>query len=114
MPEPDDSPPWQRPGAVRRDCEPHRGPGLCLLDSAALVCGAVSLCAVVPLTLAVPLAGVAIVLARADLALMRQGRMDPDGQEATENALEIAAGALLLSALALALGLGLLVTCWVR
>ena len=31
-PEPcDDDRPWERPGAVRRDCEPHRGEMLLLL-----------------------------------------------------------------------------------
>jgi hypothetical protein len=29
-----DDRPWDRPGAVRRDCEPHRGPALRLLGGA--------------------------------------------------------------------------------
>jgi hypothetical protein len=93
--------PWQLPGAVRRDCEPHRGPLVRRVGHAAFVLSL--LLAVTPLVLLpgvplmgagefpewgvplFPLAGVlpslaAWALARHDLALMRQGLMDPAGE----------------------------------
>src|SRR5262249_10530030 len=49
---PDDADPrpWERPGAVRRDCEPDRGQTLLLLGCSALVLGVVGLC-ILPLAL---------------------------------------------------------------
>ena|SRR5579884_3052211 len=41
--EPDDVPPWQQAGAVRRDCDPHRGHWLILLARLALGFTAVAL-----------------------------------------------------------------------
>jgi hypothetical protein len=35
--------PWEQPGAVRRDCEPHRGRLLAALGRAALVCACLGL-----------------------------------------------------------------------
>jgi hypothetical protein len=77
--------PWEQPGAVRRDCEPHRGELLRWLGGIALV-------ATIFGTLIVP-AGVALALglavwltARRDAALMGQGRMDPRGLPDTQAA----------------------------
>jgi len=39
-----DDRPWERPGAVRRDCQPHRAPLLLALADASLLLGALSLC----------------------------------------------------------------------
>jgi hypothetical protein len=36
--------PWEQPGAVRRDCSPHRAGLLRALGTAARVCGLLSLC----------------------------------------------------------------------
>jgi hypothetical protein len=104
--EPDDGQrPWERPGAVRRDCEPHRALLLGLLARAGLPLMVVSAALNVCVLPAVALGGVfpavpflAAVLATAatwglagclwwachrDLALMRAGRMDPEGRRAT-------------------------------
>jgi hypothetical protein len=81
----DDLHPWDRAGAVRRDCEPHRGHLLLVLGYAGAACGLLS-CLFLPGIGAVVL-GVAVeAMARADLAKMRQGRMDPAGKAATERA----------------------------
>jgi hypothetical protein len=106
--QPEDGPrPWERPGAVRRDCEPHRALLLGLLARAGLplmvVSSALNVC--VPPAIAVGVGGVvapvlflAAVLPTAatwglagglwwachrDLALMRDGRVDPEGRRAT-------------------------------
>jgi hypothetical protein len=94
------APPWERPGAFRRDCEPHRGPLVLSLGVAALYLSAYLAAAPLALQPALPwlpgrplpawclplfpLAGfllslAAWALARHDLALMRRGRMDPAG-----------------------------------
>jgi hypothetical protein len=98
-------PPWQLPGAVRRDCEPHRGP---LVQGACRTASALScLLAFAPLYLLpglfvtrwwpqllwgvplLPLVGflaslAAWAVARHDLALIRAGRMDPAGRPGAE------------------------------
>jgi hypothetical protein len=101
----DDPRPWERPGAVRRDCEPHRALLLGLLARAGLplmaVSAALNVCvppavalggviAAVPFLAAVLATGATWVLAgglwwacHRDLALMWDGRMDPEGRRAT-------------------------------
>jgi hypothetical protein len=74
--------PWERPGAVRRDCEPHRGQWLILLGIIGLLCG-----------IALPPLGVALALltqrlANADLARMDARLLDPAGRPATSSALQ--------------------------
>ncbi len=97
-------PPWELPGAVRRDCEPHRGDLLLRLSMLTLCLAA----AVIPALLAWPL-GVAVwVMARHDLALMRLGGMDPAGQADTR-----AAQLLVLIAALLPLGQWAMVACLV-
>jgi hypothetical protein len=79
-------PPWQLPGAIRRDCEPHRGPLLRRLGVLAVwldLLGVLFPPAVLP---ALPL-GVAVwVMARRDLAGMRLGLVDPGGEADTRQA----------------------------
>jgi hypothetical protein len=90
--------PWEEPGAVRRDCEPHRGAWLLLLAWVALFC---ALCVtlfnglnVVALVfgfivyglpqlltlVGLPLGAAAWIMARRDLIQMRAGVMDPAGE----------------------------------
>src|SRR5690348_2510613 len=101
--------PWEGPGAVRRDCEPHRGPLLGVLGGLALLCALLSpalLCLVppplglegfVPSWLAgVALGGVVFTLARRDLRRMAAGLMDPEGEAATEGARNRAFGAVVV------------------
>jgi hypothetical protein len=121
--------PWEEPGVVRRDCEPHRGPALRLLARAGLAVGglAAALAGLTPLGLAyaphdpacfavaaaaAALAAAAWALAggvwwgcRRDLALMRAGRMDPSGRARTAGARLVAAAVLALPPVGLAAGL---------
>ena len=98
-PEADDPRPWQEPGAVRRDCEPHRGE---------MLRGLGILSVVMPFTalLVSPLigfiAGVALgltvwVLAGRDLARMDAGQMDPDGRRLTRSARRLGLAGVLVS-----------------
>jgi hypothetical protein len=91
LPEPagwdDDDRPWERFGALRRDCAPHRGPHLRALGLVALVLGFLAICCP-PLSLlallpAVGLGLTASVLAGRDLRAMEEGRMDSGGLRAT-------------------------------
>ncbi|MBL8796645.1 MAG: hypothetical protein JNM56_22275 [Planctomycetia bacterium] len=81
--------PWeQQGGGVRRDCEPHRG-------AMVLTFGIISIC-VSPIgyccgVLGIVFAGIglglgipAIIMGKNDLAKMRQGTMDPQGQGQTQ------------------------------
>jgi hypothetical protein len=78
--------PWERPGAVRRDCEPGRGGWLLLLSGAALACSFSAICLAVPALVGLPL-GVAVwSMAGHDLARMRAGLLDPAGRAAAEEA----------------------------
>jgi hypothetical protein len=101
--------PWERPGAVRRDYQSHRGALLACLGTAGL------LGAFVPgLGFAVvPVSVLVWVLARRDLAEMHAGRTDPAGlgpvREAHEYALAGLAVTAVYAAVAL-LGLGALWT----
>jgi hypothetical protein len=131
-PEPDaddDVRPWERPGALRRDMEPHRGPALRLLARAGLGLGALSaaLNGLAPLGLAyarhdpaTPAVGAtALALAAGawalaggvwwasgrDLDLMGAGRMDPAGRAQTAGARLVAAADMALPLVGLAAGL---------
>jgi hypothetical protein len=78
--------PWEQPGAVRRDCEPHRASWLWALGTAALGCGIASL--VLPLLAP---AGLAFGLlaaqgSKADVSQIDAGLMDPAGREDTRRA----------------------------
>ena len=122
-PEADADPrPWEQPGAVRRDAEPHRGPALRLLSAAgaaagalaallaALACAAGARAPAGLFAFAAAAALAALVLggevcraARRDLARMAKGLTDRGGQGPTEVAEALAALGLLLGLVALAL-----------
>jgi hypothetical protein len=101
-----DRPPWEQPGAVRRDCEPDRGTTLLWLGrvSVGLVVGAFLL-GVVALAAAAPIAVAVLVMASRDRAKMRAGTMDPRGEWLTRKGARYATGTLVLAALVL-LGVG--------
>ena len=112
-PDPDaaEARPWEQPGVVRRDCEPHRGGMLRGL-------GIVSLILPLAFLLLSPLlgfvAGVSLgltvwVLAGRDLAKMDAGLMDSDGRRATKSARRLGLAGVLVSLGILILGV-LLVT----
>jgi hypothetical protein len=77
--DPDDSRPWEQPGAVRRDVEPHRGGFLLLLARVALVLAACCFCFAPFLLVALPFTAVAFTLAHRDLKRMEAGIGDPAG-----------------------------------
>jgi hypothetical protein len=78
--------PWEQPGAVRRDCLPHRAPLLRLLGLTGLLLGVLALL-VIPAILAVGL-GIAVnELGKRDLARMAAGSMDPSGAADTRRAM---------------------------
>src|SRR5687768_3781355 len=72
--------PWEIPGNVRRDCDPHRGLLLMALGATALVFGFASVLLVFPALVAFPLGLVTARMARHDLMQMRLGSMDPEGR----------------------------------
>ncbi|HZT80831.1 MAG TPA: hypothetical protein VFA26_11435 [Gemmataceae bacterium] len=88
----DSRPPWERPGFVRRDCEPHRAGPLALLATVALIFGILSLCVCLPALIALPMGLGVYAAARRDLALMQAGQMDPDGSARTQTARDMALG----------------------
>jgi hypothetical protein len=90
-------PPWELPGAFRCDCEPHRAFILRLWGRVALMAGFLSIFLYLPALAALPAGAAVYVLARQDLARMRAGLMDPQGENATWAAMGEAAGAVLLS-----------------
>ncbi len=88
--------PWERRGATRRDCLPHRGNWLVLLASLALVLAVSSLCLLATGLVAAPFGWAVGRAARQDLDCMAAGRMDPDGRAETREAMYLAQLALAL------------------
>jgi hypothetical protein len=106
----DEVPPWERPGAVRRDYEDHRGPLLLVLGVYSTLCGyggllihltvliggldpscpvglhVVALFLATPVLIGLPCGLLAYGLARGDLARIRSGFIDPSGERATARA----------------------------
>jgi hypothetical protein len=105
-----DVPPWEEPGAVRRDCEPHRGPFLYHLASIGFVAAALSLICPLFAVISVPFLLVLRALAGRDLRLMDAGRMDPGGWKLTEGVRKAATRYLLIPVLGLVLWGGVVFT----
>jgi hypothetical protein len=76
-------PPWEQPGAVRRDCEPHRGDLLRVVGILSLWLGWLSFCFFPLSWLVVPVGLATWAVAPRDLLEMRAGRMDPQGEVET-------------------------------
>jgi hypothetical protein len=95
----DEEPPWQRRGAMRLDCEPHRGGLVRLLGTASLVLGVLALCGGVTGLVGLPMGVVAWKMAREDLAKMRAGLMDWHGEPKTRQGGDMAVFGVLLSLL---------------
>jgi hypothetical protein len=120
-PEADADPrPWEEPGAVRRDYEPHRATWLLGLGLAAFFLGWLSFVAVaIPLlfgkspavflaslpcaALGGSLGGAGLRVAGRDLAAIRTGQMDPEGRQTTAAGRLFAAAGLGLAVLGAAL-----------
>lgn len=95
--------PWEQPGAVRRDCEPHRGELLAKLAAVSQYAGAISINSCQPALLAFPLGVTVWLLARHDLKQMRRGTVDPTRRDLAEAARRDALYGMGLSAAPLAL-----------
>jgi hypothetical protein len=99
----EDGRPWEWPGAVRRDCAPHRGRLLRVLGGVSLVCGFLALTLGVPGVVGLPLSVTVLVLAGRDQGRMLQGLLDPFGWTETEKAGSLALRGLFLSIVGLLL-----------
>jgi hypothetical protein len=89
--------PWELPGNIRRDCDPHRALLLSLLAVVSFSCGFFSVFLVVPALIAVPLGLAVRRMSEHDLHEMRWGRMDPEGRARTLLAQVWAGGGILFS-----------------
>ena len=78
-----DDRPWERRGAVRRDCESHRGGLLLTLGDASLLLGALSLPLGFLALMGLGLGVAAWALASRDLRRMQARVMDPGGLSGT-------------------------------
>jgi hypothetical protein len=76
----EDKRPWEQPGAVRRDCQPHRGNMLILLGAVGATVGALGIVLFVPAVVALVVGIITYREAKRDLAEMKAGRMDPGGR----------------------------------
>jgi hypothetical protein len=76
--------PWERPGAVRRDCQVHRGGLIYLLGAGSVLFGfgAIFTAGITALT-GLPLGLAACILGRRDLREMSARLMDPEGRKWT-------------------------------
>jgi hypothetical protein len=111
-----DDRPWERPGEVRRDCEPHRGAFLQTLGALSAVPGTLAVGCFFALPVSMPaamlalgLGGTAWFLARRDLREMQGGHRDPGGRRATVKGSAFGAVGVLLGCLSLLGALALLV-----
>src|SRR5262249_26596186 len=71
---------WERRGAVRRDCEPHRGGLILTLGIVGLVASFLHILAIVGL----PLSIAAWSMAQTDIKQIEAGQMDPQGLSNTQ------------------------------
>ncbi len=104
--------PWEQPGGLRRDAEPHRGELLVLLAHLSQVCGLASLFVGVPALVGLPLAFAVRRAARRDVAGMTAGLLDVRGRATTERARDLATRGLVLNGGGCLLGLLYLLMWW--
>jgi hypothetical protein len=84
----DEDRPWEQEGAMRLDCEPHRGDFVRFLGRVSLAFGIGACCCAVTGLLALPTGIIAWLMARADLAKMRRGLMDRGGERKTRQGMD--------------------------
>ena len=89
--------PWEQPGAVRRDCEPHRATLLYQLSDLEEGFGYTALLLGLPALAGIPFGVWVGMQARRDLKLMHAGCMLPEGEAQTRRALAKATKGLRLS-----------------
>jgi predicted Zn finger-like uncharacterized protein len=111
----DEARPWERRSRrpVRRDCEPHRGSLVLVLGIVSVVVAPMVMCCYI-LGPVFPLVGLAIgipawVLGRRDLAKMKQGIMDPEGEGTTQGGMICGIIGTILNALGVLFGLVMVV-----
>ena len=113
---PEEERPWEEPGAVRRDCAPHRGPLLQTLGTVSVVCGFLSWCLFFPGLVGLPLGAGVSVLAWRDLKGMEAGLTDPTGRAQVEQARDLGVCGALLSifgwAISLLFGWAIILGLW--
>ena len=97
----EDDRPWEAPGAVRRDCVPHRAGILLPLGVAACVLGLLSGFFLLTAPIAISLGAIVRSLSRRDLASIRAGLMDPAAAPNLRTASVLGAGAIAASVPAL-------------
>ncbi|HEV3260508.1 MAG TPA: hypothetical protein VG013_26875 [Gemmataceae bacterium] len=85
-----DDRPWEQPGCVRRDCQPHRAALLLFLGRVTLGCGILSFVLLFPSLVGLALSIAVGVMARKDLHAIHAGSMDPEGLVQTLIARELA------------------------
>lgn len=107
----DELEPWERPGAVRRDCEPHRGELLARLADLAFILSVCSIFVCVPTFVALPLALTVVLLASRDLDRMAAVQLDRQGEHQTRAAMESAWWAVCLCAVTVLLWLVMVPCC---
>ena len=107
----DDLEPWERPGAMRRDCEPHRGELLARLADLAFILSVCSVFVCMPTFVALPLALTVVLLASRDLDRMAAVQLDRQGEHQTRDAMERAWWAVRLCALTVVLWLVMVPFC---
>jgi hypothetical protein len=78
--------PWEQPGVVRLDREPHRGGMLLLLGRIGSLCAMLTPVLLLPGVVGMYLGVIVWRSAREDLAKMQRGLMDPAGRGLTERA----------------------------
>ena len=106
-------PPWEQPGAVRRDCEPERGGLIVTLGIIGLVCSVPafgccffgSIFSIIGLSVSIP----AWVLGQKDLRKMREYVMDPAGRPMTQAGMVCGIIGAVLSCLSLLVQAGFLI-----
>jgi hypothetical protein len=82
----EDGRPWERPGAVRRDCAPHRAGLLLAVADTSLLLGVLALPLGFSALMGLGLGAAAWALAVRDLRRMRARVMDPAGRSRTARA----------------------------
>ena len=95
-------PPWEQPGAVRRDCESHRAGLVKLLMRISIFFTIFAPCCGIP---GIPGAAFGLagwLVARHDLRRMAAGRMDPEGLEPTRDAMQKAIVSMIASIISVA------------
>lgn len=100
QPEDGDEPPWERPGVLKRDCEPHRGGLLRLLGVVSLLIGLISLFLVLSAFTGLFLGAVITIVVRRDLAEIREGIRDLAGEADTRYGCGLAGGGVVLNGVA--------------